>query len=162
MPKYALLKNGVFQNVILAEADFDPGPGFTKEPFDKTIHFKPPQPEVEAEREWINQFRFISELHTPEQKWALNLAHKAGMGLTRAEDISTDMTLTTAEGYPVMALKIIVMAYEEMNLLKENVDLKSDGMAQFFEAAKGCGVYGFEAAAADAEIARIKRNEEPA
>jgi len=111
---------------------------------------------------WVSQYRFLAELHTDQQQVMLNVVHKEGLGLSFAEETSTDPTLMSTNGLPVAALRPIVIAYEHMKALNGQVDLLSPGMTVFFQAAKACGVYGLDPTAADAEIARIVSNEQPA
>lgn len=111
---------------------------------------------------WVSQYRFLAELHSDQQQLMLNVVHKEGLGLSFAEETSTDPTLMSTNGFLVAALRPIVIAYEHMKALNGQVDLLSPGMAMFFAAAKACGVYGLDSAAADAEIARIVSNAEPA
>ena len=115
-----------------------------------------------ASHRWVDQYRFLAELHTPEQQVMLNVVHKEGLGLSFAEETSTDQTLMSTNGFPVAALRVIVIAYEHMKALKGRVDLLSPGMTAFFQAAAACGVYGLDETTANAEIARIVSNEKPA
>jgi hypothetical protein len=126
-----------------------------------TVRVVPSVPEAPTEL-WIRQYRFIAELHTVAQQVALDAAHSEALGLSHAELTSTDQTLMSTNGYPVAYLRVIRMAYEHMKALGESLDLLSAGMSAFFDAAKACGVYGLDSAAADAEIARIQSNERPA
>lgn len=160
MPKFALLKDGVFQTTIEAEPGFDPGPGRTIEPFDAAVHVKPPKPA--PTEKYITAYRFLFQLHTEAQTVALDAMHTEAMGLTSSELTSGDPNLMSAEGLPVAALRVLRIAYEMMDKLPGNVDLLSDDMAYFFSAAKALGVYGLDDAAADAEIDRIKAGTEPA
>ena len=113
-------------------------------------------------KRWVDQYRFLAELHTPEQQITLNIVHKEALGLSFAEETSTDPTLMSANNFPVAALRVITIAYEHMKALNGRVDLLSPGMTAFFQAAAACGVYGTDAAVANAEIARIVSNEKPA
>lgn len=117
--------------------------------------------EPETKR-WVDQYRFLAELHTTEQQVMLNIVHKEALALSFAEETSTDPTLMSTNGFPVAALRVIVLAYEHMKALNGRVDLLSGGMSAFFQAAAACGVYGLDQAAANAEIARIVSNEKPA
>ena len=126
-----------------------------------TVKVTPMTPPVETSR-WVDQYRFLAELHTPEQQLMLNIAHKEALGLSFAEETSTDPTLMSTNGFPVAALRAIAIAYEHMKALNSRVDLLSPGMTAFFQAAAACGVYGLDAETANAEIARIVSNETPA
>lgn len=114
------------------------------------------------EKRWVDQYRFLAELHTVKQQIALDAAHSEALGMSYAELTSTDPTLMSTNGYPVAALRIIRMAYEHMKALRGRVDLLSPGMTAFFQAAMACGVYGLDPTAAAAEVARIASNEIPA
>jgi hypothetical protein len=117
-----------------------------------------------ASHRWVDQYRFLDELHTDEQLDALETAHIEGLGLsvTERRTSNADPTLMSANGYNVRALKGITRGYELMKALGGRVDLLSPGMTAFFQAAAACGVYGTDAATANAEIARIVNNEKPA
>ena len=126
-----------------------------------SIRITPVTLPVETHR-WVRQYRFIAELHTQEQQAMLNIVHKEALGLSFAEETSTDPTLMSTNGFPVAALRVIAIAYEHMKALGEQVDLLSPGMSAFMQAAAACGVYGTDATVANAEIARIVANETPA
>ena len=126
-----------------------------------TVTVYPILPPVETSR-WVDQYRFLAELHTLEQQLMLNIAHKEALGLSFAEETSTDPTLMSENNFPVAALRIIAVSYEHMKALNGRVDLLSPGMTAFFQAAAACGVYGLDAETANAEIARIVSNEKPA
>lgn len=126
-----------------------------------TVTVRPSAQAPETAR-WVSQYRFLAELHSDQQQVMLNVVHKEGLNLSFAEETSTDPTLMSTNGLPVAALRPIVIAYEHMKALNKRVDLLSPGMTNFFAAAKACGVYGLDPAAADAEIARIVANETPA
>lgn len=110
---------------------------------------------------FVDEYRFLAKLHTHEQRIELNAAHAAGQTLDNAHSRSKDLSLRDENNYPVWALQIIVLAYRDMRALGGRVDLLTPGMIVFFQAAKACGVYGLDEAVADAEIARIMRNETP-
>ena len=126
-----------------------------------TVRIIPADTSPETNR-WVDQYRFLAELHTPEQQLMLNIAHKEALGLSFAEETSTDPALISTNGFPVAALQIIAISYEHMKALNGRVDLLSPGMTAFFQAAAACGVYGLDAQTANAEIARIVSNEKPA
>ena len=126
-----------------------------------TVKIIPADTSPETNR-WVNQYRFLAELHTPEQQLMLNIAHKEALGLSFAEETSTDPTLMSTNNFPVAALRIIAISYEHMKALNGRGDLLSPGMTAFFQAAAACGVYGLDAQTANAEIARIVSNEKPA
>ena len=126
-----------------------------------SVRVFPVTTEPETKR-WVDQYRFLAELHTPEQQVTLNVVHKEALGLSFAEETSTDPTLMSTNGFPVAALRIIAISYEHMKALNGRVDLLSPGMTAFFQAAAACGVYGLDAETANAEIARIVSNEKPA
>lgn len=126
-----------------------------------TVRVIPSAPEVVTER-WVTAYRFLFQLHTSTQQVALDIAHTEAMGLSVAEMSSTDDTLMSTNGYPVAALRVLRIAYEMMDKLPDKVDLLSADMAYFFGAAKACGAYGLDSAAADLEIARIQSDTLPA
>ncbi len=125
----------------------------------RIIPVSPPEPETHR---WVDQYRFLAELHTLEQQVMLNIVHKEALALSFAEETSTDQTLRSTNGFLVAALRGIALAYEHMKALNGRVDLLSSGMTAFFQAAAACGVYGLDEATANAEIARIVSNEKPA
>ena len=113
-------------------------------------------------RRWVSQYRLIGELLTPTQQATLDVVHTEALSLSVPELMSTDPALMSANGFPVAALRVVRIAYEHMKALGQNVDLLSPGMTAFMQAAKACGVFGLDSAAADLEIARIVANETPA
>ena len=126
-----------------------------------TVTVYPISPPVETQR-WVDQYRFIAELHTDAQQDELDAAHGEALNLSNTELRSKDLSLQSSNAYPVWALKIIRKSYEFMRSLNGRVDLLSPGMTAFFQAAAACGVYGLDAETANAEIARIVSNEKPA
>ena len=160
MPQYAILKNGVFdRGPILAEPDFDPGEGFTKVAYDAEVHFKPSSPPREL---WVDQYRFIAELHTREQQDLLDAAREEANRLTNAELKSQDMQARSFNNYPIWALKVLRKSEQFMTALGGRVNVLSDNMGFYYQAAITCGIFGPDFAAAALEVERIKRNETPA
>lgn len=111
---------------------------------------------------WVDEFRFLSQLHTLQQQVVLNAAHEASKRMTDAQAKSADLIARDSNGYPLWALQVIAISFRLMQSLGGRVNLLSGGMGQFFFAAKACGIYGLDEATADSEIARVMRNETPA
>lgn len=127
--------------------------------------YKVPQPRdyVDPNVRWIDFNRFMFELHTPEQRLAIDAA-KAEADAMHAPDITglaVDASALSPNGYPVYYLAVIRQAYQQKDALNNRLDLLSDDMQTAFDAFAACGVYGTDPDAIAAEIARIKSNTEP-
>ena len=159
MTKYALLRDGVFQNVVKADADWQPPAGYTKEVFDASVHIV----QVPETERWVDFNRFMFELHTLEQRLAADAAKAEADALSASDIIGlpVDPTSLSPNGYPVYYLVVIRQAYQQKEALRNRVDLLSDDMQTAFDAFTACGVYGADPAAIASEIARIKSNTEP-
>ena len=160
MATYALIKDGAFYNVVVAEADWTAPEGLVKELFDAAVHFHPPAPEPISR--WIGSHRFLFTLHAFEQQVLMDAVHTAAMGLTPAQILNFDPGAVDGNGYPLAALRVFRLAYEMMDKLGGQVDLLSGNMDAFLQAASAIGLYGDTGEEIAAEIARIKSDTAPA
>lgn len=149
MPEYALLKDGQFvRGPVLAEPDFE-FPGFSKAPFDASIHF---HPAVEPKEILVKKDWFLFKLHTFAEISALK------GWLKEANDTLDKTAWLRSSVDPIeIGMKMIVISFDNMNVVEE-IDLKSDGVVQFLMGAKLLGVYTGDA---DARVAQILANQLP-
>ena len=159
MPRYAILKDGQFVNTVLASEEWAPPEGHTKELFDPVVHI-PPAPPEPTER-WVSSFRFLFELHDVMQRVQLDAFTSAAKALTLSQIINMDPEAVDTNGIPITALRIIRLAYEQMERLNNRVDLLSHNMTVFFAAVSSLGIYGQTSEEITAEIARIQSDTPP-
>ncbi|MEM9584787.1 MAG: hypothetical protein AAGA08_16875 [Pseudomonadota bacterium] len=123
-------------------------------------------PRLQETSRTVTAYRLLFDLHTRAQRRKLDKFKQAGYDLPADFLDIEDPALVDGNGWNVMQLLVIRDCYKAMEAGRP-IDLLSPEMAEFFEAEKQLGVFyptpvHPDPAAADAEIARIKRNEEPA
>ena len=158
MAKYALLKNGVFANVVNADESWTPPDGYTKAVFDPAIHVTTPSVPTSL---WISSYRFLFQLHTVPQKIFLDALKKAAEDLSPAQIIDMTPGAVDANGFGLDGLRIVRLAYQQMQELNSRVDLLSTDIDIFFAGVASLGLYGEDSPTIAAEIARIKSNTLP-
>lgn len=110
---------------------------------------------------WVTSYRFLFELHSVPQYIQLD-------GLKAAADRLTDVDIgnftpgaVNSTGIPLDVLRLIRVAYQQMERLNNRIDLLSTGAAMFFAAVSAIGLYGSTSEQITAEIARIQSDTVP-
>ena len=158
MAKYALLKNGVFINVVNADESWTPPDGYTKTVFNSAIHVTTLPAPTSL---WISSYRLLFQLHTVPQKIFLDALKKAAEDLSPAQIIDMTPGAVDANGFGLDGLRIVRLAYQQMQELNSRVDLLSTDIDIFFAGVASLGLYGEDSPTIAAEIARIKSNTLP-
>jgi hypothetical protein len=120
-----------------------------------------PEPETPSHR-WIGSHRFLFTLHSLEQQFMIDAVHTAALGLLPAQILNFDPGAVDSNGYPLAALRVFRLAYEQMDKLGGQVDLMSANLSTFLQAAAAVGIYGDTSEEIAAEMARIVSNTPPA
>ena len=120
-----------------------------------------PEPVPETSR-WIGSHRFLFTLHSLEQQFMIDAVHTAALGLLPAQILNFDPGAVDSNGYPLAALRVFRLAYEQMDKLGGQLDLMSANLNAFLQAAAAVGIYGDTSEEIEAEMARIVSNTPPA
>lgn len=123
-----------------------------------TVTVYPTPPETER---WINSYRFLFELHSVAQQVQLDAFRAAADVLTPAQIGNLDPEAVDANGIPLAALRIIRLAYQQMERLGNKVDVLNQNTDVFFAAVSALGLYGQTSQEITAEILRIKSDTPP-
>jgi len=105
---------------------------------------------------YITSYRLLFQLHTVPQQIQLDAIKSAADALTPSQIGNMTPGATDANGYPLDALRVIRLAYQQMQALGGRVDLLSQEMTVFFTVAGLLGLYGETSEEIAAEIARIQ------
>lgn len=119
---------------------------------------EPPPPPPPPTEHGIASYRFLFELHTIPQQIQLDALKSAADALTPAQIGDLDPEAVDLNGYPLAVLRIVRLAYQQMERLGDTVDLLSHNMDVFLAAVASVGLYGQTSEEITAEIARIKAN----
>lgn len=109
-------------------------------------------------KDGISSYRFLFELHSIPQQIQLDALKKAADLLSPTQIGNFDPQATDENGYPISVLRIIRLAYQQMECLGDYVDLFSHNMDVFLAAVASVGLYGQTSQEITNEIARIKAN----
>ena len=120
----------------------------------------PPKPVAETSR-WVETYRFLFRLHDTDQQILMDAVHVAALSLTPAQIVNPDPDAVDGNGYPLSVLKVFRLAYEQMDRLNGRIDLLSQDMDVFLQAAAAVGIYGDTEEEQQAEIGRIKADRVP-
>ena len=119
-----------------------------------------PTPPAPTSR-WVSSYRFLFELHSVPQKIFLDALKQAAENLSPAQIIDMTPGAVDANGFGLDGLRIVRLAYQQMQELKGQVDLLSTDIDIFFAGVASLGLYGEDSPTIAAEIARIKSNTLP-
>lgn len=119
-----------------------------------------PIPDVPTER-WVSSFRFLFELHSVSQYIKLDALKAAADRLTDTDIGNFTPGATNDTGIPLDVLRLIRVAYQQMERLNNRINLLSTGAAMFFAAVSSVGLYGSTSEQISAEIARIQSDTVP-
>ena len=147
--RYAIFNNGVFVSVALAESDFDPGPGRTKELFDpeNPLHKRPTLPSTpRVPPKYVSKKDFLFSLFTATERGVLLRNFKIA-------DTEANWPADTPNGTEVM-FRTLVEAKENLDTV-ENVELASEDVTGFLMLCGYLGVFGDDANIQAKRIAAI-------
>ena len=125
-----------------------------------TVRVFPSSEPAPTERH-VTSYRLLFQLHTAMQQIQLDAAKSAADALTPSQIADFTTGAVDANRYPLDALRVIRISYQQMTALGGKVDLLSSGMSVFFAAAGLIGIYGATSADIAAEIARIQSDTLP-
>lgn len=110
---------------------------------------------------WVEAYRFLFRLHDMEQQILMDAVHSAALSLTPAQIVNFEPDAVDSNGYPLHVLRVFRIAYEQMDRLGGRVDLLSNDMGSFLNAAAAVGIYGDTDESQQAEIDRVRADRVP-
>lgn len=167
--KYAIIQNGTVTNIAEADEAFALAQGWVLAAEGAVIGatwdgetFTPPAPPpVEQETRIITSYRLLFELHGMVQQLTLDGLKSAAEKLIQPQIVNFTPGAVDDNGIPLDVLRVVRLAYQQMQELGGHVDLLSHNMQVFFAAASASGLYGATSEEITAEIARVMSNTPP-